>query len=520
MASSAPTERQREVAKAVIDYGVSEAARRLGIRRSAVQKTLQVLRRKGLSPRSQSTVRRYLLTAAQDDTDVHKPFWANLLAYAEHLCAEVMVGPFTYNKSVFSDHETRHGCFRAEVQPYLRYDQADLGPIVFCAEMNTLPTAVQPLSSLEAYTGQKWGVFPHAKVSLVSVPTSVDRPAKQIMTTGCVTLPNYIEKKAGLKAHFHHVIGATLVEIDDEGRVFCRQLNAESDGTFQDLDIIVRDGRITGGHVVEAIGWGDLHFEKMDPLVAQGAWGVDVETLAVDTSDTMIDTLRPRYQFFHDALDFTARNHHNIKDPYHRLKMIQRGTDRVEDDIAGLARFSRATQRDFCQTVFVFSNHDDAYPRWLKSTDPREDPINLRFWCLSTVAQVDAMQRDDRSFNVFWWALQQADPDGMAGLQFVDDDQSFIICQAAGGIECGLHGHLGINGARGNAVQFTKTAMKINKGHDHSPSIHAGVYTAGISGRLDQGYNKGLSGWSQTHIVTYPSGKRTLVTMVDGRWRA
>ena len=132
---------------------------------------------------------------------------------------------------------------------------------------------------------------------------------------------------------------------------------------------------------------------------------------------------------------------------------------------------------------------------------------------------VEAMERDDRSFNVFWWALQRADPDGMAGLQFVDDDQSFIICQSAGGIECGLHGHLGINGARGNAVQFTKTAMKINKGHDHSPSIHAGVYTAGISGRMDQGYNKGLSGWAQTHIVTYPNGKRTLVTMVDGRWR-
>ena len=519
-AKAAPTDRQREIAKAVVAHGgVSGAARVLNIKRSQVQRALASLRRKGAIARS-STIRRYLLTAAQDDTDVHKPFWQNLLAYAAHLGAEVMVGPFTYNKSVFSDHETRGGCFRAEVQEYLRYDQVDLGPIVFCAEMNTLPTAVQPLSGLEAYTGQKWGVFPHAKVSLLSVPTAVDRPAKQVMTTGCVTLPNYIEKKAGLKARFHHILGATLVEIDDEDRVWCRQVNAASDGSFQDLDIIVDDGVVTEGNRVEGLCWGDLHVEKMDPIVAEAGWGVDLETMSADPGDTMIDALRPRYQFFHDALDFTARNHHNIKDHHHRFRMIQAGTDLVENDVRRVARFARATQRDFCQTVFVFSNHDDALPRWLKFSDFREDPANAPFFLRCQLALYEAMERDDRDFNVFWWALQQLDERRMTDLLFVDDDESFVICQASGGIECGMHGHLGINGARGSAVQFTKTAMRINRGHEHSPSIHAGVYTAGISGKLDQGYNRGLSGWSQTHIITYPNGKRTLCTMVDGMWRA
>ena len=83
-----------------------------------------------------------------------------------------------------------------------------------------------------------------------------------------------------------------------------------------------------------------------------------------------------------------------------------------------------------------------------------------------------------------------------------------------------MHGHLGINGARGNAKAFTKTSVKINRGHDHSPSIHGGVFTAGLSGLMDQGYNRGLSGWMHSHIVTYPSGKRSLVTMIDGKWRA
>lgn len=466
-------------------------------------------------------VRRYLLTAAQDDTDVHMPFWQNLLAYAAHTGAEVMVGPFTYNKAVFSDHETRGGAFRAEVQPYLRYDQVDLGPILFCAEMNTLPTATHPLSSLEPYTGLKWGVFPHAKVQLVSVPTMVGKPAKQIMTTGCCTIANYIEKKAGLKARFHHVIGATVVEIDAAGRVWCRQINASSDGSFYDLDAFVDDGRVTTGHRAEGIGWGDIHREKLDPDVADSAWGLDVETdEASPRPDTMIDALRPRYQFFHDILDFEARNHHRIKDHRFRFQMIRNGTDLVEDGIRSVARFLRGTERDFCQSVIVYSNHDDALGRWLDTADYREDAANAAYFLRLQLARYEAIERDEKRFNIFRHALAQMDPKRLGGIEFVDEDQSFVICQASGGIECAMHGHLGINGARGNAVQLTKTSMKINRGHEHSPSIHAGVFTAGLSGLLDQGYNRGLSGWAHTHILTYANGKRTLITMVDGRWRA
>lgn len=470
---------------------------------------------------AEGLVRRYLLTAAQDDTDVHKPFWTNLLAYADHIGAEVIVGPFTYNKAVFSDHETRAGVFRPELHPFLRYDQVDLGPIVFCAEMNTLPTAENPLSGLEPYTGLKWGVFPHAKIALVTVPTLVGHRPKQIMTTGAVTLPNYIAKKAGLKAQFHHCIGATLVEIDAEERIFCRQINATSDGDFQDLDAKVREGVVTRGHRVEAINWGDIHKPKLDPEVAMAAWGLDLEADAVRPGAGMIDVLRPRYQFFHDLLDFTARNHHRIKDYRFRFAMVVAGTDSVEAEVALTARFLRQAQRDFCESVIVYSNHDDALGRWLDTADFKEDPLNAPYFLRLTLARLDAIQRGDARHNIFREALRWADDDDLDGITFVDDDESFLICQgASGGIECAMHGHRGINGARGSARGFLKTAVKTNRGHDHSPSIHGGIFTAGIAGLLDQGYNRGLSGWMHTHIVSYATGKRSLVTMWDGRWRA
>lgn len=533
------TPKQVEAYRAFLTHGgVSGAARALGLHRTSVQYRLRDLKAAAAergrhdiaaqlgttaSPKQApnvGAVQRFLLTGAQDDTDLHMGFWENLLAYSKVVGAAVMVGPFTYNKAVFSDHETRTGAFRPEVQPYLHYEKVDLGPIVFCAEMNTLPTANDPLSGLEPYTGQKWGVFPHAKIALVTVPTLVGRPPKQIMTTGCVTIENYIQKKAGLKAQFHHCIGATIVEIDDAGRVFCRQINATADGSFQDLDVIVRRGAVTRGNRVEAIGWGDIHKPKLDPIVADAAWGLDLATGKTDPDGSMIDTLRPRYQFFHDLLDFTARNHHRIKDHRFRFAMVTRGTDSVQEEVAITAKFLRASERDFCESVIVYSNHDDALGRWLDTADFREDAVNARFFLRCTTARYDAIDRGEPRFNIFREALSWADERDLAGITFVDDDESFLICQASGGVECAMHGHLGINGARGNAKAFTKTSVKINRGHDHSPSIHGGVFTAGLSGLMDQGYNRGLSGWMHSHIVTYPSGKRSLVTMIDGKWRA
>jgi hypothetical protein len=471
-------------------------------------------------PRQSAGVRRFILTAAQDETPVHQAFWANLHAYAAWNDARVIVGGFTYQKGLFEDHATRTAVFASAVQPFLAHQRVDLGVVVFCAEMNILPTATRPLQGLESYSAGQWAVFPHAKVQLVSVPTISPNGATILMTTGACTLPNYVAKKAGLKAEFHHVIGATLVEIDGAGRAFCRQLNAADDGAFQDLDVRVSGGKVTTANRVEAVTYGDIHREKLDPAVALGTWGFDVETEATVTSDNLLDVLRPRHQVFHDLLDFTTRNHHSRGDHQFRFQMLCRGTDSVEDAMRSTGRFVRMTSREFCTSVVAPSNHNDAYPRWLREADFRQDPANALFWLRSTTAVYEAIAREETDFDVFRWAMVTSDPAGMAEIVFPPRNGSYVICQAAGGIECAIHGDLGPNGARGTPNNLTRIATKMNTGHTHSASILDGVYTAGLSGLMDQGYNKGPSSWSHSHVVTYPNGKRTILTMRDGRWRA
>lgn len=449
------------------------------------------------------------------------PFWDNLHAYARDVGAEVMVGGFTYQKGLFEDHAARAAVFADVVRPYLRHEQVALSDdIVFCAEMNTLPTAVRPLSGLDTYTQGRWGVFPHAKIQLVSVPTHFTRHPAMLMTTGACTVPNYVPKKAGQKAAFHHIFGATLVEIAADGVVFCRQISATDDGSFQDLDARVRGGGVTRGHRIEAITPGDIHIEKIDPVVARTIWGLDVDRMQ-KAGDGLVDQLRPRFQFMHDLIDFMARNHHRRGDHVFRFAMHVAGEASIEKALARGAQFLRASARDFCQTVVIPSNHNDALPRWLREADPRQDEVNALLWFEANAATYRAIQAGDNDFDVVRWALARHDPAGLDDIAFPPRDASFLICQDQGGIENIYHGDKGPNGARGTPQALLRVSTRLNTAHTHTAGILDGVYTAGLSGLMDQGYNADApSSWSHTLIATYPNAKRTLITIRDGRYRA
>lgn len=466
-------------------------------------------------------IRRWLLTAAQDETPVHEAFLGNLIAYGEKVGAELMVGGFTYNKSLFEDHAARTAVFAAAVQPYLIHDDRTLGPLLFSGRMNILPTAVRPLSGLANYGRGAWTVFPHAKVQLDSVASLPGRHPAMMMTTGACTLPNYIEKKAGLKAEFHHQIGAVIVEVDAADRIFCRQIGATSDGSFQDLDAVVRAGEVTFGHRVEAIIWGDIHREQLDPQVALSCWGFDVESEQIVGQDSLIASLRPRHQFFHDLLDFRARNHHRRGDHIHAKRMMTLGAESVDAELAACARFLRATQRDDCKSVVVASNHNDALLRWLRETDPRGDPLNLQTWCELNLEWHRQIQEDpDGRFDLFRFAVTRHDRALLDEVTFVPRNGSYLICQDRGGIECGMHGDEGPNGARGSVLNLNQVGIRMTVGHGHSAKILDGVHMVGLCGKMDQGYNSGPSGWSATQGVAYPNGRRTLLTIIDGKCRA
>ncbi len=476
-------------------------------------------------------VKRYILTCAQNNTSLHPELWENLMALARHYDAQVMISRFVYDKrsqSADLDKKVATGKTAKEqagiewdpqVHPYLADDRVVLAPgLVWCGEQNILPTAVRPMSGLDAYTGRKSSIIPHVKLAMVSVPSGKHEATKFIYTTGTVTQRNYIQRKEGLKAEFHHCYGALLVEVDGEGDWFVRQLNADSRGVLHDLDLRVSKGRVTDGHAVEAISWGDIHAIRLNKIVAGLAWGFGD---GFGNYGGMEGVLKPKYQFMHDLLDFRARNHHEIKNPHKMFKRWAEGEDNVYEELHVTFQFlKRVANQAAGQVVVVDSNHDNALKRWLSEASYKTDPGNALIFLALETAIYKAMLAKDDWFHLLEWAEVHVTK-GVSGARFLREDESFIICpDANGGIECGMHGHLGPNGSRGGATSFARMGRKAVVGHTHQAGITDGVYVAGTSSNMDLEYNKGPGSWSHSHVVTYPNGKRAIITMWNGKWRA
>lgn len=464
------------------------------------------------------SVKRFIVTSAQNNTHVHAEFLANLEALAEYYGAEIIVGTYTYNQNHYGELSVKRNKAKG-IQKELWYDPAiakyikdfrvELGKgLVWCGEYNALPTNVNPLAGLESYTGRSSAIFPHAKLAMRSIATMQGEGVKLNYTTGTVTQRNYIQKREGVIAEFHHIYGALLVEVDSNGNWWVRQLNQdEGTGTLQDLAVLVKDGKVTVGNSVEALTFGDLHGTFADPEI-------------VKLSHEMTDELRPKYQFLHDVMEGVSINPHDrkYKNNHEKFHTWLRGLHRVDAELSKTADLLNTYCKQGVQTVIVDSNHDNPWlVRWLSEYDYRVDPANaelflkLQSWMYAQI-RAGKMPRD---INVLQYALSLG---GFIGAKFLIADESYLICDKK--IECGQHGHLGPQGRRGSPDNLAKMARKANTAHTHATGIYSGLYVAGTSSKLRWSYNLGPSNWTNTHIVTYPNGKRTLVTIYNGKWRA
>ncbi len=527
---------------------IRATARELGIARSTVRERIKKMGL-GKKPLAGGTrggtktvvrplptagkIKRYILTSAQNNTYVNRDLLNNLEALADYYDAEIIVGTYTYNQNHFGPLAVKRGKDkRAEkelwydpaIDSYIKDFRIQLGKgLVWCGEYNALPTNVNPLAGLESYTGRQSSIFPHAKLAMRSVPTMQGEGVKLNYTTGTVTERNYIQKREGVIAEFHHIYGALLVEVNENGNWWVRQLNQdEGTGTLQDLHVLVQSGKIVRTDAtVEAITYGDLH-------------GVMADEEVVAESLHMLDELKPKYQFLHDVMEGAAVNPHQRKFAANHEKFYTwlRGYHKLENELVDTAKLLWQFNRPWSEVVIVDSNHDDAWiKRWLREYDYRKDPPNteifleLQAYLYSQIRNgvTDEQSRARaanpkmvRDINMLEYAL--AEYGRYDGAKFLKADESFMTCNKK--IENGMHGHYGPAGKFGTPTDLSKMGRKANTAHTHSTGIWNGLYVAGTSSKLRWDYTKGPSNWSHSHIVTYPNGKRTIVTIYAGKWRA
>lgn len=444
---------------------------------------------------------RYVITWAQNATPVHKGFWQALQRYCKVNDATLAVIPGTYHNlnSVFSEQKGQHDWWAGEVYPHLAPQRYKVNKnLQIYGNINVQPTAINPLTGFDAFVGASSAIFGHPKIQLRTIATD-SRQSKVLVTTGACTIPHYTRSAAGAKGAFHHVTGAIVLEVDSD-LFHCRHLNACKDGSFIDLDTQYLPDRIRPASRPLALVLGDIHAAQIDEQV-------------LDASQDLIKCLRPRRLVVHDLLDFNVRNHHtidNFKTRYKRRRGILE--DRVDTELKHTCRLVDNLAPKDSKIVIVRSNHDEAFERWLNTADPRKDPHNARLF-YSTWAEIlhwyDTTGHWPSALEVVYRRHGKRKP------QFLSREDTYMV----GGVALGFHGDKGANGSNPSMTSYANTGVKTVIGHAHSPEIKHGCYRVGVTGKLQQGYNQKPSSWLHTHCVVYANGKRTLISIIEGRWR-
>ena len=460
--------------------------------------------------RSAKGIQRYVITAAQNATGVHAAFFASLNGYCKSTGATLLVIPYRYKNptSMWSRGAQDDDWWAPELVKHLLDRRTRLNAnILLLADIKTQPTATTPLQGFETISGSHSAIIGHPKLELATIPTPQNKLPKILTTTGAVTVSNYLPSKAGKKGEHHHTLGACVVELD--GKIFhMRQINAARDGSFIDLDTEY-SGADAQPAKLAGLVMGDSHIEFIDAGVARATF---------EGRDSLLHRLKPDYLVWHDVHDFYSRMHHHRGKVFTNFVKHHTGHDNVEKSLDESFAFIDRVTPEWVRNVFPASNHPDMFARWLEETDPRTDLENCVFWAKSFVAMCDGSKWTDsgaRTPDPFaYWAGRKMKTAKQA--TFLGHTDHFQIA----GVEVGYHGHTGPNGSRGTIRGFGKIGVRSVIGHSHTPGIKDGVYQVGTSAALDMEFVRGPSSWLHTHCLVYKNGKRSLVNIIDGKWRA
>lgn len=458
----------------------------------------------------------FIITCAQNGTPVHDEFWACLKTMARKRKAQLVVVPIRYKNptSLWEASQANEEWWVKEVQDYLCNQKVNLNEnLILIGDAKTQPTAKNPLDGYESETGTASAIVGHPKIALKAVPTLYGRTPKILATTGACTVANYTDSKAGHNGRFHHALGALVVEI--VGKAFhLRQLNFDTkSGSFTDVDTRYYPNRAEKAPRAKALVMGDTHADFICLKVKEATFG----------KGGIVEVTRPENLIWHDLLDAYMVNPHHQGKVFTAIAKLTSGMGTIADEVARACHFVKDHTPPDTRSVVVPANHNDFLLRWIESHDWRTHPPSAIFYLRTALQMAEQTEFRPRYGAVFPSPLpmlfpKYVDCSNIELLANKDPKKNFFN---VAGIELSMHGHKGSNGSKGSINGYKDLGVKTVIGHSHVPGIKNGCYQVGTSTELALEYTNGSpSSWLNAHCLVGADGKRQLIIIVDGEWRA
>lgn len=442
---------------------------------------------------------RFVVTTAVTGCLAHKKFYKSLKSYCEKNDALLLIIPVT-------DPASEAGW---DLDPLLGKEYITMGDLalnsnVYVSDIKLSAKQIDPTTGLDRLGRDCSFIYGSPKQRMKVIPNEKHKYPHVSMSTGAITVPDYfseiyMSQRTAHLADFDHKLGAVVVELDTENDYYYfRQIQAEpATGAFVDLGEYYKPNGTVGKMACDLIKLGDWHSGETDALAAS-AW------------EELCALLKPDYLVLEDLFNGKSISHHNAKKVLTRALLAQDSLTNLSDELEGTAKdVKKLVEWATKGLVVTYSNHDDFIFRWLEDGRWLKDPENFKIANELVSATLEGAMPCQYGVEKFL-------PEKVkTKVRWLREDESWKVNR----IEQGVHGHVGPNGARGTLANLEKTYGAGNFAHSHTPGILRDAWQCGTSSVLDQGFNKGGSGWMHASIVQYSNGSRQMINAINGKWR-
>tara|TARA_R110000868_G_scaffold120421_2_gene319534 strand:- start:2950 stop:4533 length:1584 start_codon:yes stop_codon:yes gene_type:complete len=445
-----------------------------------------------------NTKKIFLITWAQQETEIHEDFLSNIEAYAKQINAQILIIAGRYKNPISlagSKQQEKLDKDKSNWHPriaqYLIANRQNIHKhLTILADVKIQPTAVTPLTGFNGFTSLESCIIGFPSIHLTSLPVLDGYPNKLLLTTGAVTKDNYSDSKAGKRGQFNHTLGFVIAECD--GDLFhVRQVQCDEQGGFYDLDKSIENKKVKKSKIkYPAIVFGDLHLTEENKQ-------------AVDISFEIAKWSGAEKIIVHDIFSGVSISHHEAKDPVIQARREQDGSNNLEKELNYMFEWFNS-RKDF-DFVSIMSNHPLWLDRWISTNDWRKNINRNMYLKLATIA----VSGDAKKGIVPY--LLDLNTTNVLSLGYND---SYRLA----GFELALHGDKGAGGSRGSVIQFKNLNTKTIVGHSHVPVRNLGCLSVGTLTNLRLSYNAGLSAWMHSNVLIYPNGKASHIHIIKGKY--
>lgn len=416
-------------------------------------------------------------------------------------------------------------------------DSQDITRKIQASNIRIKEKVVDPTAGIKRRLGDKSFIYASPKQMLKVLPSKKKGIPRLQMSPGAITEPDYYKDtlrphKREVMAENDHVIGAIIIEREDE-LFFARQTQMGPDGEFTDWGL----GYYPDGKTVRVkdmmFVMGDLH------SVEKHKTTFDIWLKLMASLPNIVGCVA------HDVYDAASTNPHEIGKPISAMVSAIQGRTSIADELKILYQDLHEIAKVAKKLYVVDSNHDDMLARSFDNGSIWRIPENAFLGSLlQPMAVLHQLRRDysgdeleakicerikvdktslkkyfphlTKNLSLLQFALHMVGMEDRDDTVFLSKEDSLIY----GGFQLALHGHQGVNGAKGSHASFKRVIDKMIYGHCHTEEQSNFVLSVGHTEDDPHYARGGFSNWTRSGAFAYESGEVQQVRAILGRIRS